>query len=65
MREIQPMPETVTKEMVLELLEQIQRETKEFRAEMASLKTEVRAINQEMALSLQTLLAKEQPDSDE
>lgn len=59
------MPETVTKEMVLELLEQIQRETKEFRAEMASLKTEVRAINQEMALSLQTLLAKEQPDSDE
>lgn len=59
------MPETVTKEMVLELLEQIQREIKEFRAEMASLKTEVRAINQEMALSLQTLLAKEQPDSDE
>ena len=59
------MPETVTKEMVLELLEQIQREIKEFRAEMAFLKTEVRAINQEMALSLQTLLAKEQPDSDE
>lgn len=66
------MAETVTKEMVLELLDQIQREIKESSAEIASLKTELRAINSEcdaaskkLALLAQSRLAKGQPDPDE
>lgn len=56
------MTEPVTKGMVLDCLQDIQRDLGKMKVGLATLYSEIRVMNNEMSLFLQSRLGEEQPD---